>query len=198
MAEVKAKLSALRGKSPPAAKKGDGPQLSKQELALQRKRKKLAERKAKERSNAIERLNREEQSRISTVVRILFLGTPGSGLSTVFKQMKLIHQEKLDDADLAYYTRAVDITCLSSMLYLIHGCVMLGIPILGRDDEPPKQEKWLKLALDKVLTFDGHVVPELKALELKAFEHRRAKEDARWGKDRLRQLRQMEVRANYA
>ena len=167
--------------------------LTKQERALKKKRDKKARKDARERSDAIERLNRAQQSRIANVVRILFLGTPRSGLSTIFKQMKLIHKTKLDDEDLAYYTRAVDITCLSSMLFLVHGCIMHGIPILGRVDEPPKQEKWLKLALDKILTFDGQVVPEQKAMELRAFNVRRAEMDALWRKNRDRQLRLMKA-----
>uniref|UniRef100_A0A914XCM7 Uncharacterized protein n=1 Tax=Plectus sambesii TaxID=2011161 RepID=A0A914XCM7_9BILA len=62
-------------------------------------------------------------------IKILLLGGPESGKSTVFKQMKIIHMNGFTELDIINYRYLVHSNAALGLSQLIHGCKLLGIAI---------------------------------------------------------------------
>ncbi|XP_066498277.1 guanine nucleotide-binding protein G(o) subunit alpha-like isoform X2 [Hoplias malabaricus] len=90
------------------------------------------QKKARDRSFRIEKELREHNIHEMNVVKLLLLGTPESGKSTLVKQIKMIYNHGFTKEELASFKPAVLDNLLTSMKFVLHGMGMLRINLANR------------------------------------------------------------------
>ncbi|RIA90594.1 guanine nucleotide binding protein, alpha subunit [Glomus cerebriforme] len=97
------------------------------ETSEDKRRRVLAEKEAKKKSEAIDKQIKAEKERISKqkLARLLLLGSSESGKSTVLKQIKIIHGNGLED-ERQQYRRIVHLNVLTAMKALTNALTSFG------------------------------------------------------------------------
>ncbi|KAI4900568.1 hypothetical protein NFI96_026758 [Prochilodus magdalenae] len=93
------------------------------------------QKKACDRSARIDRELGEQGRQEMNVVKILLLGTPESGKSTLVKQMKIIYSRGFTKEELTSFKSAVLDNLLTSMKFVLHGMGVLRINLASRKNK---------------------------------------------------------------
>eukprot|EP00057_Strongylocentrotus_purpuratus_P033122 XP_790271.3 PREDICTED: guanine nucleotide-binding protein G(o) subunit alpha [Strongylocentrotus purpuratus] len=111
------------------------------------------QKRARHRSEEIDRnlvaMARQEEN----IVKILLLGAGESGKSTLVKQMKIIHSDGFTDYELMSFKPAVLDNLLNSMKYVLNGMGLLRIPLANS-----KNKSHAQAILQCHRCFDEHTV----------------------------------------
>ncbi|CAI2306506.1 unnamed protein product [Caenorhabditis sp. 36 PRJEB53466] len=85
---------------------------------------------AKKESQDIEKQLAEEKKSFGSNIKILILGGPSSGKSTIFKQMQIIHVNGFkQQKELLQYRELIDSNIRDAYLQLIAGSHLVGVPL---------------------------------------------------------------------
>eukprot|EP00163_Fabomonas_tropica_P007430 TRINITY_DN1713_c2_g5_i2.p1 TRINITY_DN1713_c2_g5~~TRINITY_DN1713_c2_g5_i2.p1 ORF type:complete len:353 (-),score=128.43 TRINITY_DN1713_c2_g5_i2:366-1424(-) len=97
------------------------------------------------RSNQIDKQLKEGKQAIENEVKLLLLGAGESGKSTIFKQMRIIHQEGYSQEERMAFKDVIYSNTIQSMKVLINGSFTKDIP-LDTDDHEQLAERILNLS----------------------------------------------------
>ncbi|XP_033108941.1 guanine nucleotide-binding protein G(o) subunit alpha-like [Anneissia japonica] len=111
------------------------------------------ERKARQRSSAIDKQLVDLAKAEEQIVKILLLGAGESGKSTLVKQMKIIHHDGFTDYELQSFKPAVLDNLLGSMKYVLNGMFLLRINLAN-----PRNKVHAQAILQCPRCFDENVV----------------------------------------
>ncbi|GBB91613.1 hypothetical protein RclHR1_00190026 [Rhizophagus clarus] len=106
------------------------PYIPSNETAEDKRRRVIAEKEAKKKSEAIDKQIKAEKERLSKqkLARLLLLGSSESGKTTVLKQLKIIHGNGLED-EREQYRRIVHLNVLTAMKALTNALTSFGYTI---------------------------------------------------------------------
>lgn len=111
------------------------------------------ERKARARSDEIDRALQIMAREESNIIKILLLGAGESGKSTLVKQMKIIHNDGFTKDELSSFKSTVLDNLLSSMKYVLNGMGLLRINL-----ENPKNKVHAQTVLSCQRCFDENMI----------------------------------------
>lgn len=92
---------------------------------------------APQRGSPAEKVLREDKKKMSREIKVLLLGAGESGKSTIFKQMKIIHQEGYSQEECEQFRDIVYGNTLKAIKALVSASLNLDIPV----EEPENRER---------------------------------------------------------
>ncbi|XP_076853520.1 guanine nucleotide-binding protein G(o) subunit alpha-like [Brachyhypopomus gauderio] len=116
------------------------------------------EKRARNRSAKLDRELQAQARREMHVVRVLMLGTPESGKSTLLKQMKIIHNRGFTKEELSTFKPAVLDNLFTSMKFVLHGMGRLHITLANKKN---KAHAHAVLSCDRCVGDDQQLLPFL-------------------------------------
>ena len=86
-----------------------------------------ADQRAEKISTSIQSELRRDYEQSNTTTRVLFLGTEGSGVSTIFKQLRLIYGDGFSESDRREYKQTIHLNVIRGMQNVCEALVLFGL-----------------------------------------------------------------------